>query len=79
MAESDPNSLLESDAFLFFGDSHSDALRRAVERRRLEGRAAPFSVLRRRKEKNGVTVGDVSFDSFVERAAQLTSNDVVFQ
>jgi hypothetical protein len=62
---------------LLFGDSHSDAVRRAVQRRLANGQSAPLSEFRRLKVKNGITVGDLNLDDFLRRISSLTADDVV--
>lgn len=62
---------------LLFGDSHSNAVQRAVEKRSGKGESAPLCVYRLLKEKNGRSLGDTSFEDFVQIAGQLTADDVV--
>src|SRR4030095_11584617 len=64
---------------LLFGDSHSNSIQRAVERRLNKGRAVPLTVHRLLKThwKSGQTVGDTSFEQFLEIIAKLDAEDVV--
>jgi hypothetical protein len=60
-----------------FGDSHSHAVQRAIEKRVGKGQGAPLSAHRLLKVKNGKEIGDTSFEDFLELAAGLGPEDVV--
>jgi hypothetical protein len=62
---------------LLFGDSHSHAIQRAIEKRIGKGQSAPLSAHRLLKEKNGRNIGDTSFEDFLESIRRLTPGDVV--
>jgi hypothetical protein len=62
---------------MLFGDSHSYAIQRAIERREAKGRRVPLAAHRLLKTKNGVDMGDTSFEDFLASIGKLTSNDVV--
>lgn len=62
---------------LLFGDSHSYAVQRAVEKRRGKGRSAPLAVHRLMKEKDGKKIGDTTFEAFLTRVQRLGPGDVV--
>lgn len=61
-----------------FGDSHSYAVQRAIERRETKGRRIPLIAHRLRKEKAGKILGDTSFEEFLEKVREFTADDVVF-
>jgi len=67
----------EQPTILLFGDSHSHAVHLAAENRLRNGRAVPLDVFRQLKEKNGRSVGNISFDDFLRRASRLRRKDVV--
>jgi hypothetical protein len=62
---------------VLFGDSHSHAIKRAIQKRIGKGQASPLSAYRLRKQKNGSHIGDTSFEDFLEMIAGLTEDDVV--
>lgn len=62
---------------LLFGDSHSHAIQRAIQKRIGKGQSSPVSAFRLRKEKNGSHIGDTSFQDFLEMIAGLGEEDVV--
>lgn len=62
---------------MLFGDSHSYAVQRAIERRELKGRSIPLAAHRLLKVKNGKEMGDTSFEDFLAMIGKLTSGDVV--
>ena len=62
---------------LLFGDSHSYAVQRALERRVKKGRPCPLTAHRLRKIKNQREVGDTSFEEFLDLVGLLTPEDVV--
>jgi len=62
---------------LLFGDSHSYAVQRAIEKRIGKGRSAPLVVHRLLKEKNDRPIGDTSLEAFLRMIRQLDSDDVV--
>ncbi len=67
----------EEPTILVFGDSHSHAMHVAVQARLGEGRSVSLSVFRQRKEKNGRTVGNISFNAFLDRISRLRRTDIV--
>jgi len=66
-------------AVLLFGDSHSDAVKRAVERRISLKLPIPLQVHRLLKThwKSGQVIGDTSFDEFLEKIRGLSPDDIV--
>lgn len=62
---------------MLFGDSHSYAVQRAIEKRAGKGRTAPLVAHRLSKTKNGKTVGDTSFEAFLTKIGKLGPDDVV--
>jgi hypothetical protein len=62
---------------LLFGDSHSHAIQRAIEKRKGKGQATPLSAHRLLKEKNGRNIGDTPFEDFLESIRRLAPTDVV--
>jgi hypothetical protein len=62
---------------VLFGDSHSYAVQRALERRKKRGQRIPLAVYRLLKAKNEIVVGDTSFEKFLEIASGLGPRDVV--
>lgn len=64
-------------AILLFGDSHSYAVQRAIEKRLGKGRSAQVKVHRLLKEKNGKPIGDTSFEAFLRIVSRLDEKDVV--
>lgn len=62
---------------VLFGDSHSYAVQRAIEKRKGKGLAVPLTVYRLLKEKNGGTIGNLCFEDFLEMIGGLASDDVV--
>ena len=61
---------------ILFGDSHTYAVQRALERRVIKSRALPLAAHRLLKEKNGKHVGDTSFEDFLNLARQLGPDDI---
>ncbi|HSW07413.1 hypothetical protein [Aquabacterium sp.] len=60
---------------LIIGDSHVVAIQRALQE---EAATAPeTSALRRTKDKNGVTIGDIAYEAFLERATGLAPGELV--
>ncbi len=62
---------------MLFGDSHSYAIQRAVERREAKGREVPLAVHRLLKIKNDRELGDTSFEDFLMMVGKLSPEDVV--
>jgi hypothetical protein len=62
---------------LLFGDSHSNAIQRAIEKRQGKGTPSPIVAYRLLKEKNGRSIGDMRFEDFLDKAAKLGREDVV--
>lgn len=62
---------------VLFGDSHSYAVQRAIEKRKGKSLAVPLTVYRLLKEKNGGTIGNLSFEDFLEKIGGLSPEDVV--
>jgi hypothetical protein len=60
-----------------FGDSHSHAIQRAIEKRNGKGQPAPLSAHRLLKVKNGKEIGDTSFEAFLELVRDLSPEDIV--
>jgi hypothetical protein len=76
-AARDRRTQLSEPKVLLFGDSHSYAVQRAIEKRQGKGKSVPLKVHRLAKIKNGKQQGDTSLEEFVEIIGQLTENDVV--
>lgn len=68
---------LKAHRIVLFGDSHSYAVQRAIEKREGKGRQAPLSAHRLSKIKNGKQQGDTSFEEFLDIVRPLTPEDVV--
>jgi hypothetical protein len=68
---------LKKPTILLFGDSHSYAIKRAVEKREGKGRPVPLAVHRLAKLKNGKRQGDTTFEDFLELIGPLGPEDVV--
>ena len=62
---------------ILFGDSHTYAVQRAIERRVVKEIAVPLKAHRLRKTKNGIVMGDTSFEEFLAKASTLSDADVV--
>lgn len=62
---------------LLFGDSHSHAVQRALEKRKGKSEPIPISAYRLLKEKNGQRLGDMTFEDFLEKTRKLDSDDIV--
>lgn len=62
---------------LLFGDSHSDAIQRAIRKRSGKGKKSPLTAHRLLKEKNGGQIGDMAFETFLRRIGRLKKDDVV--
>jgi hypothetical protein len=62
---------------MLFGDSHSYAIQRAIERRQAKGRPVPLAVHRLLKIKNDRELGDTSFEDFLVMVGKLSPQDVV--
>jgi hypothetical protein len=61
-----------------FGDSHSHAIQRAIEKRRGKAQPVPLSAHRLLKLKNGKELGDTTLEQFAQIIAGLSPDDVVF-
>jgi hypothetical protein len=72
-------AVLASRAVLF-GDSHSNAVQRAAERRIAKDRPVPAAIHRLLKThwKSGQVVGDTSFEQFLEIIRPMDEDDLVF-
>jgi hypothetical protein len=68
---------MEDRTIVLFGDSHSYAVQRAIEKRK--GKNKPVSVAAHRllKIKNGKQQGDTSLEEFLEKVRTLGPEDVV--
>jgi len=78
MTAAQPNRIPElKPKILLFGDSHSYAVQRAIEKRQGKGISIPLKAHRLSKIKNGKKQGDTSLEEFVEIIGKLTENDVV--
>lgn len=62
---------------LLFGDSHTHAIQRALQRREKRGRPIPLAAHRLLKMKGETEIGDTSFEQFLELVRPLKSTDVV--
>jgi len=62
---------------VLFGDSHSYAVQRAIEKRLGKGRSTIVVAHRLSKVKNGRAVGDMSFEDFLAKVRTLGPNDIV--
>ena len=62
---------------LLFGDSHSHAVQRAIEKRTGKGKPVHVTAYRLAKMKNGKRLGDMALEEFVKVAADLAPDDVV--
>jgi hypothetical protein len=61
---------------VLFGDSHSYAIQRAIEKRHAKGRPVPLAAHRLLKIKGKKQVGDTSFEDFLEIVRSLQPHDV---
>jgi hypothetical protein len=62
---------------VLFGDSHSHAIQRALDKREGKDQPIPLAAHRLLKQKNGSHIGDMSFDDFLKLIGKLGPNDVV--
>jgi hypothetical protein len=62
---------------LLYGDSHSEAIFRAVELRKRKRKPTPIDVHRARRQKGEKLLGDTSLEEFLELARGLGADDVV--
>jgi hypothetical protein len=62
---------------VLFGDSHSHAIQRAIDKREGKGQSSPLSAHRLLKVKNGQNIGDTTFEDFLAMIGKLEPNDVV--
>lgn len=67
----------ESPRILLFGDSHSHAVQRAIEKRTGKGKPVHITAFRLAKLKNGKKLGDMALEEFLKLAAELSPRDVV--
>lgn len=70
-------SAVKNPTMVLFGDSHSYAVQRAIEKRQGSGVPVALKAHRLAKIKNGVRQGDTSFEEFLEIARTLDADDVV--
>jgi len=68
---------LSKPAIVLFGDSHSYAIQRAIEKRRAKGRPVPLAAHRLLKVKGTKQIGDTSFEDFLDVVRPLQPHDVV--
>jgi hypothetical protein len=61
---------------LLFGDSHTVAIQKALQRREALGLPVPLVAFRRLKWKGEAQMGDIFFKDFLKRISTLGSNDV---
>lgn len=61
---------------LLFGDSHTYAVQRAIERRSAKGLAVPLTAHRLLKTKNDVVMGDTTFEEYLALTGKLDEQDV---
>jgi hypothetical protein len=71
------NTTVPMHKICLFGDSHAYAIQRAIERRQKKGLAVPLTAHRLLKEKNGILLGDTTFEAFLDLAAGLKPDDIV--
>ncbi len=62
---------------LLFGDSHTNAVQKAIEKRKAKGLPVPLQAHRLLKEKNGKQMGDTPFEDFLKLVSKLGPDDVV--
>jgi hypothetical protein len=62
---------------LLFGDSHSHAVQRAINKREGKGQRVALSAHRLSKVKNGNQIGDTSFEEFLKLVQGLAPEDIV--
>jgi len=70
-------SAIPSRQVLLYGDSHSEAVFQAAEKRQRKGTPTPISIHRARRQKGELTLGDTSFEEFIELVTGLSESDVV--
>ena len=68
---------LSKPTIVLFGDSHSYAVQRAIEKRQGSGLEAPLTAYRLAKIKNGKQQGDTTFEKFLDIVRLLNADDVV--
>lgn len=61
---------------LLFGDSHTYAVQRAIERRSARGLGVPLTAHRLLKTKNDVVMGDTTFEEYLALTGKLDQQDV---
>lgn len=76
-AEATPTADLAPPRIVLFGDSHSHAVQRAIEKREGKNQPVPLVAYRLLKEKNGRHIGDTSFENFLKSIGKLGPDDVV--
>lgn len=62
---------------MIYGDSHANAIKRAISRRHDKQQSMDVEVLSVLKLKNGKPFGDVSIENFIDSIRRLTPNDLV--
>src|SRR4249919_2033625 len=62
---------------LVLGDSHTQALKAACEKRRPENKRVRFSVCEFSRTKNGVELGDTSVQSSLKMVSALSGEDIL--
>ena len=62
---------------LLFGDSHTNAMLRAAERRVKRGEYVPLLIHRLRKKKKDKIIGDTSLEEFLDKICNLGNSDIV--
>lgn len=73
----EPRVKADDRRILLFGDSHSHAVQRAIEKRRGKGQRTSVLVHRLAKEKNGNHIGDTSLEQFLAMVSDLDAEEVV--
>ena len=68
---------LSAPRIVLFGDSHSYAVQRAIEKRQGSGLPVPLAAHRLAKIKNGKQQGDTSFEEFLDIVRPLAPQDIV--
>jgi hypothetical protein len=63
---------------VLFGDSHSHAVQTAIAKRKGKGAPVPIVAHRLLKEKNGLSIGDMSFEDFLDLVRKFEPTDIVF-
>lgn len=63
---------------ILFGDSHSYAVQRAIERRVKKNIPVNIQVYRLLKQKGNIHIGDTTLDKFIDIAKSLRESDVIY-